>query len=388
MPAPRLGDTIRRAFVRVSPLDVLIGVALSAFAIVLVTGVTHSPGRHGGLGASLAVLTMTAPVIWRRRAPVGVAAVLGAGAVLNALAYPHMVRCGPCLPALFLCAFALGRSPSGRRLRPTLLANAFLVCSASAQSVSDPQIGPAILVIVVPAIVGFWGLGRLVESRSQLVSRLRAQNEELRNARERTAALAVEADRARIAEGLEGSLSRRIAEMATAAQTGRAALAGEGRSEEAQAAFGTIERSGRETLQHMRRVVGTLLENGAPTEPQPTLAELERLARAGGRNEVSVRVTGRRRSLPAGVELAGYRTIEHLLHAFSDTPGTRIDISVDFGTDALELTVRGPAAALVAQQEALAAAQARVLLHNGSLSSARPGREWQAVARLPLPAYV
>jgi hypothetical protein len=372
---------------RVSVLDVVLGVGLAGAGVALVTGLTSSPGRHGGVAAALAVLTMTLPVIWRRRAPVGVAAVLGAGAVLNGLAIGRMVRCGPALPALLLCAFALGRRTPRLGWRPVSFAIACLILSAAVQSVTDPNLDPSILVPMVPMTLGLYGIGRLVESRSMLVARLRERNEELRHQRERVAQLAIAADRARIAEGLDESLSNRISDISKAAETGRQALAEENEPGVAHEAFVTIERRGRETLQNMREVVGTLLETGAPSEPQPTLRQLDRLVERAGAADVRVHVTGRPRVLPAGVELSGYRTMEHLLGAFGDRARGRVDVYVDFGADVLELKVCGPAVALADQQAALAAARARVAIHNGTLSSARPRGEWEAVARLPLVAH-
>jgi signal transduction histidine kinase len=369
---------------RVSVLDVALGVALAGFGVGLVTGLIGSPGRHGGIAAALAVLTMTLPVVWRRQAPVAVAAVLGSGAVLNAVAIGRMVRCGPALPALLLCAFALGRRTPRLGWRPVSFAIACLVVSAAVQSVTDPNLDPSILVAMVPMTVALYSLGRLVESRNTLNTRLSEHNDELRLQRERIAQLAIQADRARIAEGLDESLSSGISAIAMAAETGRQALAEDTEPDVAHEAFVTIERRGRETLQKMREAVGTLLETGAPSEPQPTLRQLDQLVARAGPADVRVHVTGRPRVLPAGVELSGYRTMEHLLAAFGDTPAARIDIYVDFGADVLEMKVCGPAVAVADQQAALAAARARVAIHNGTLSSTRPRGEWEAIARLPL----
>ncbi len=381
-PRPQL-----RAFTSVSLLDIALGVLLGAFGVALVTGLTSSPGRHGGVLAALAVLTMTVPVVWRRRAPVGIAAVLGAGAVLNAIAIGRMVRCGPALPALLLCAFALGRRPPGLTRRQVAVAIAFLILSVAVQSVTDPNLEPSILVPMVALIAGLYATGRLVESRSSLIAQRRERNEELRRRRGRTAELAIAADRARIAAGLDESMRSRIGEIELAARGGRQALALRDGEEAAREAFSTIEQRGREALAHMRRVVGTLLEVKPPSEPQPTLGELERLAQRDGGADVRVHVSGSPRTLPAGVELSGYRTVEHLLDAFRDSRETTVDVYVDFGADELELIVRGPASAIDDQQTALAAARARLAVHDGSVTSACPGSEWEAVARLPLAAH-
>jgi len=50
----------------------------------------------------------------------------------------------------------------------------------------------------------------------------------------------------------------------------------------------------------------------------------------------------------------------------------------------LALTVRGPAPDPVGLQAALAAARARIDLHQGFLSSVCPDGRWEATARLPV----
>jgi hypothetical protein len=47
-------------------LDVLAAVALSTYAVLLTSGAIPT-GYPGSLGASVAVLALTAPVAWRRR---------------------------------------------------------------------------------------------------------------------------------------------------------------------------------------------------------------------------------------------------------------------------------------------------------------------------------
>ena len=63
------------------------------------------------------------------------------------------------------------------------------------------------------------------------------------------------------------------------AEAGRATLDSEPAG--TQAAFVTIQETGRQTLSQMREVVRGLRE-GAPTEPQPVLATARPAARRGG----------------------------------------------------------------------------------------------------------
>ena len=76
-------------------------------------------------------------------------------------------------------------------------------------------------------------------------------------------------------------------------------------------ALAAIESLGRETLGDMRRLVGVLQSTGGESanEGQPRLDQLEALVAkvAGAGTDVTLTVTGRRRDLPAAVELNAYR---------------------------------------------------------------------------------
>jgi signal transduction histidine kinase len=294
-----------------------------------------------------------------------------------------MIRCGPGLPALLLCAYSVGRRPVRLTGKATGLALTCLLGAATVQCLTDPNLNGAVMVAMTPMIVGLYAVGRLVESRTLLAADLEQRNEQLRQQRQRRAELAVEADRARIAEGLDTNLNAQITEIGVATQIGRQALADEKSAEAAKEAFGVIQRRGQETLAHMRHVVGTLLEVHL-SQPQPSLSQLDRLLERAGPADVHLHVTGQPLVLPAGVELSAYRTLEHLLDAYGDEAGSRIDINVDFAAEALELTVQGPLPDAVGLQAALAAAQARVSVHHGSLSSTHSGGLWEATARLPI----
>lgn len=369
----------------VSKLDLAIGALLAAYGVYLVSGLVHGNTKHSGPLAAVMVLFMTLPVAWRRRAPVAVAAVLAAGAVVNPLLVGEMIRCGPALPALLLCAYSVGRQRVRLAWRARGSALACLLLSATVQTFTDPNLNPGVMVAMGPMILGLYGVGRLVESRTRLAAQLEQRNQELRRQRERRAELAVQADRVRIAEGLDVSLKAQITEMSAAAASGRQALAKEHSVEAAQQAFETIEQRGRETLTHMRRVVGTLLEGDPPPmAPQPSLSQLDPLVARAGSADVHLHVTGVPKALPNVVELSAYRTLEYLLDAYGDLPGQRIDIEVDYAAEALSLTVRGPVPASVDIESALASIRARVDVHQGALSTSFPEDQWETNVRLPL----
>jgi signal transduction histidine kinase len=360
--------------------DIGFGVLLSALSVTDATGLTD-PSNHGGVAASLAVLLMTAPVIFARHRPLIVAAVLAAGAGLNWLLIGHQVNCATALPAVFYVAFMIGSRRVG--WRPVAVGMAALVVNLLCQSYSDPRLaGPGGLVGGVPIVLGFLVAGRLLQRRNTTVAALRLRTAELHQQRERNARLAVAADQARIAGDLDGYLHDQVDGIAAAAQVGRARI-GAG-SEGAEAAFVAIQATGRATLARMRGVVADLRDQ-TPTGPQPVLAQLDRLLDEATRADTRLQVSGDTRLLPPGVELSGYRIVEHLLLALENDPAARIDVAITFTGGALELAVTGPKARHADVRPALAAAAERARLHGGTLRSQIIGGRRETVVRLPLP---
>jgi hypothetical protein len=369
-------------------LDLAVAVILSGYAVALVSGVLHTSHPHGGAAASVGAVAMILPMAWRRPAPVAAAAVMGAAALLNGLVFGPMVRCGAFLPAIFLVAYAIGV----RRDRAASAAG-LLLCAAAivAEGLYDPQIEGAGLVAVLPVLAAFFASGRLVRARTQTAAALRKSSAELRRQREETARLAVLADRARMTADLEQSLHAQIGGLASTAASGLGSLAGDyqaGDQAAARQALASIERDGRAVLGHLREVLSTLQERlpSEPqvNEPQPTLARLSELLARATTADARLTVDGSPRTLPAGLELSGYRIVEHLLLALEDAPEAAVDVRLSFTPDALELHVSGPPAENVDLRAVLAAARERAGLHGGTVDSRLTGGVCHAMARLPL----
>lgn len=362
--------------------DLALAALLSAFAIILVSGLVNQPAgtAQGGVIPALAVLTMTVPVAWERQLPVAAAAVVAAGALLNEFVIGPMIRCGPGLPAVFVIAFFAGTRLTGRKL---VIATALCAAAVTTQSFYDPQLGASFLLGGLPAVAAACLAGQLARSRSLAAADLRERNAELREQREQTARLAVAADRTRVAADLDVFLRERITVMATIAASGRELVTVDPAA--ACDAFAAVESNGRATLAHMREVVGSLREEGL-TGPQPVLAQLGGLLESATTADARLRVEGSPRALPAGVELSAYRIVEHLLTVLQDTPEARIEVLVRFGPDALELDVVGPASPHSDPGTALTVARERVALLGGSLRIETGSGRYAALVKLPLTA--
>src|SRR5580700_7564147 len=187
--------------------DVALAAFLSLYAIVDVSGLSGIANPHSGAVAAVAVLAMTVPVAWERRAP-------AAGAAVNELVIGPMIRCGPGLPAVFVIAFFAGTRLDGRRLA---VAEGFCAGAVITQALYDPQLGAGFLVAGLPVVAACCLAGRLARSRGLAAAALRERNAELRDQRDQTARLAVAADRARVCADLDDFLRDRITAMAAAA---------------------------------------------------------------------------------------------------------------------------------------------------------------------------
>ena len=346
----------------VTRLDLSLALALSAIAELIVSGNASSGDPRGGVFACACVLLMTLPVAARRAHPLGAMAVLAGGAVFNAIAVGSYVRCGAALPSLALVIFSAG---TRCELRPALVAATLGVVSTVAQGLSDPQLkhgfeGGSVL------IVALWGVGRLVRSRDGMVAALRARTHELHAQRDRTARLAVAADRARVIEDLDGMLGARIGKLAADAAVAVDAIAD--RPEAARDSLTAIEQDGRRTLTDMREIVGALRDE-QPVRPQPSLDDLEMLLHRTLSPSARLTVEGDRHRLSAGLELSAFRIVERLLEPLEDAPGMGIRVTLRYEPDLLAVGVHGRVRSGADQQTTIATAREWVSLHAGTLES-------------------
>ncbi len=373
-------DAMKSAGERVAKRDVAIAVVLSLLGLVLMyanaRGEIEEAGSDIGVLAVPLFLGVTAPLAWRRAAPLG-AIVLALGALLLHVAlFADVVRCGVAFPVLLLLVFAVGARLG---LLQALVGLGLGLAGGVAVTLSDPVLGGASdIAFVVPLLAVVWGIGRLVHSRRRMASDLRVRTSQLRAARDERAQLEVATDRARLSVELDELLQRRLGELARLAGDGPRA----GDAARTTATLVEIENESRRTLEQMRALVGVLRHdsNEAETVPQPTLTHLEALLVRAKGAEAGLTVEGNPRTLPAGVELSAYRIVEHLLAALDDSPD--VDVRVRFADDTLELGVSGTSRRRAGT--AIESARARVQLHHGTFQTTTRGGRAEAIASLPI----
>ncbi|WP_455433142.1 sensor histidine kinase [Streptomyces kanasensis] len=282
-------------------------------------------------------LALSVPLLWRRRHPLAVLALMApaalvsnwTGALLQAAMIQHVV--------VFNVALRLPL----RRLwwAATLLLGPLLV-----GAYRFPRAGWDQLVLAPMwafALVALGGL--LVRTRQEYTASLVERARQLEVERDQQARLAAAAERARIAREMHDIIGHNLSVITGLADGGRYAAA---RSpERAGQALDAIASTSRQALTELRRLLGVLRDEpadvpaAAPAElsPQPALADLDQLVdgvRAAGL-PVKFAVRGRPVPLPAGPQLTVFRVVQEALtntlkHAGPGATAT-VDVSYEDG---------------------------------------------------------
>jgi signal transduction histidine kinase len=361
----------KRAITR---LDVLLTLAGVALAVVFGIGVVDDEGAPWTFAGALLLVPL--PLLWRRVAPIGALCGLVAAVGLSIALFGTYTRCGLVFPVEFFLLFAAGARLGWRGATAGLLIGLGAACLTLGWDASATLDEAGVYICVL--LTGVWGIARLVHMRGRNVERLQEQTAALREARDERARMEVAMDRARLSADLDELLQRRLGELAALAERGAAQDGAE-----ATATLLDIEQGSRRTLEEMRAVVGVLRSAESDSvAPQPTLMHLEAMLLRAKGAEASLTVDGSPRALPAGVELSAYRIVEHLLDALDDAPD--VTVTVGFGTDALDITVSGPAARRGVAATAIERARERAALHSGTLRAETHHGRAEAIAHLPI----
>jgi signal transduction histidine kinase len=370
--------------------DILIvaGIGLGIAGVVIDHGKSDGPYRSLWLDIPL-IVAIIAPLLARRRFPFGAPATVAIAVVLTTLLDDRLV------PNNFM-AFLAGSAAVFlmallRDWRQAVAGLAIVFGAEGFVARTDPSggIGDFLfsnLTFGVVWIVGF-SLGRKFEEADEAKERAaRAERE-----REQLARTAVAEERARIARELHDVVGHSVSVMTVQASGVRRLLRPE--QEREREALLVVERTGREALAEMRRMVGVLRrpEEAPALAPQPSLDHLSRLveqAREAGL-PVELRIEGEAIQLPAGVDLTAYRLVqEGLTNVVKHAQATRAEVLVNYGDDYLEVTVNddgqgvgngdGGGHGLVGMRE-------RVSVYGGELDAGpQTGGGYRLRAKLPL----
>ena len=313
-------------------LDVAIAVIATAAALTLYTEVLGE--REPTAFGLVLVIVHGGSLAFRRLWPLAVLAVMLVTAAIYTLGLDLPVyMLGPgTLIAVYTVAAAEERPRSLLALAIVELVMLTLIFVGP----SFPDYSSLALFAVL--IGAAWFLGDVVRRWRTAAIQHERRAAELAAAREELALRAVSEERLRIARELHDVVAHSMTVVALQAGSGR--LAGRQDPEAGQRALETIEKSSREALADMRRLVGVLREgDDSLTQPAPGLGDIDRLVDEISRAGVTVGVTssGRLDRVPPGMALAAYRVAQEAL----------TNVVRHAGVDEAELTVEASDGALV-----------------------------------------
>jgi signal transduction histidine kinase len=289
----RLGDRLRPS----PPLVVDVAVAAVCYLATVTVPVKDATAQWW-----LFVLAAVAsvPLVWRRRWPIVVTAIVGAGTIglaatggLNDVPLPYGQ-----LVATYTFA---SLSPPGWRLLGVAGTVAGIVWSVL-------MLGqrPSLIAVTGLPFAGAYALGTGARARRDRITMLEERTRRLAEAHEAAAAR----ERERIAREMHDVLAHSVSLIVVQAEAGPVVVRTDpGRAE---AAFDAIAATGRDALRQLRRTLGVLRSDGPERQPQPSLndvpALLDQARRAG--LAASLAEHGARRPLPAELEIAVYRIVQ------------------------------------------------------------------------------
>jgi signal transduction histidine kinase len=380
-------------------VDATIALGLSALSLVTVASGATAAGGSDPLSLTLLLLE-TLPLIVRRRWPIPVFGITLAATAGHALLAEGQIvnESLGALVALFTVAERYDRrvSVAAALVAAATFAAVIFTKSAGEQLAVTGFLSTMLAVVVVLALGDWSHTRRRYSAAIEENSRLQEAEREDRSRR------AVEEERERIARELHDIVTHHVSVIVIQAGAGLTAL--DRRPERARSALEAIDRTSREALTDMRRMLGILGDTregsdqgtpgDAPREPMPGLERLGRLieeVRAAGL-PVELSIDGVRRPLDAGVELAAYRIVqEALTNALKHARGARARVRLGYEPRAVDIEVTdeggtghrdtgesdGGGRGLIGMRE-------RVALYGGDFEAGPTSTGFRVHARLPI----
>jgi len=324
--------------------DRLAAAVLSAVAVAAWIGAHFAPRsdlhRYDlGIGGLVLALVQTVPVAWRRRAPVP-AFVVSAASLALTYALGYLPTAGDV--ALALLAYGVGaHSDRNTSIRVLTWGSATAAVVVIYSMAAGHNVGSMVPHVVVFATVGI--LGDNLRNRRDYLRGLQERAERLEREREQEAERAVQDERTRIARELHDVVAHSVSVMVVQAGAARRVLSRDpGRAAEA---LSSVEGTGRQALEELRRLLGVLRTRDEPAgdlTPQPGIADLEALVRqmVDAGLQVLLDVEGEPRPLPSGLDLTAYRIVqEALTNTLKHAGPARAHVTLRYGPRALEVKV-------------------------------------------------
>ena len=375
-------------------VDVLRGRWLWLLTVVLAAVFTLSAWSEGELHSwtdGWWVLANVVPLLLISRNPLAVVLIFAVSYPLwlgsLGLSVPrdgHVLQSLPTLVALY----ATGAWDRPLWLRAIALVAPIWMLAAAIVGYWDTDTVDLSFVAIVLIVV--WALGVVVGDRNAYARDLEQRTRELEAARHALADQAVAAERSRIARELHDVVAHAMSVITVQAGVGGHLISS--RPQRAAEALGVIEKTGREALAELRRMLVVLRSTDAERghEPQPGVGELPHLfesARAAGVH-VEFEQRGLRQELPPGLDLAVYRVVqEGLTNVAKHADGAPAIVLLHFDTSQLVVQVSDHGRTTpdaVTPGQGLTGMAERVALYDGLLETASGPDGFRVTATFPI----
>jgi signal transduction histidine kinase len=322
-----------------------------------------------------------APLVWRRRYPVAVTAVVGAATI--GLALTGSIDNVPLPYGQLVATYTFAAlSPPVWRLVAVVGTAAGIVASVL---VSGQR--PSIVGVVGLPFVAAYALGVSARARRDRIAMLEERTRRLAEAHEAAAAL----ERERIAREMHDVLAHSVSLIVVQAEAGPVVVHTD--PDRAVAAFEAIAGTGRDALRQLRRTLGVLRSDAPQRQPQPGLADVPALLDDARRTGLDVWFTadGPPRPLPADVAITLYRIVqESLTNTVRHADARRVRVHLTWRETVLCLEVsddgRGLRGAAPVPGHGLVGMRERVAACGGRLDTGpgEAGAGFRVAAELPL----
>ncbi len=387
--------TMSETSVRPSRRDAMAMAAITAALLIGNIGPADTAQTERNIDAFAIVLILIAggATLWRRTNPVPALAV----ATIASLTYwimDYPLAGGGLALLVLLYSLAAHEPERARAVRVlvlfTIVISLVLIAGWLSPEENGVSVGLIVLNIVLFQLAWFAGDG--IRGRRENVERLQEQIDAAQAEKVAATERAIEGERTRIARELHDIVAHSMSVIVVQSEGAQRLV---GRDDEAVAeALAAIEATARTNLNDIRSTIGGLRSDAART-PLPELSRLpelvEQCAEAG--LDVSLEVNGEQRSLPAMIELSGYRVVqESLTNTIKHGgPTASAAVTVDYRDDALAIEVvddgRGAGATPETPGHGLLGMRERIEAVGGQLRTGpRQGGGYTVRAEIPVGA--
>jgi signal transduction histidine kinase len=356
--------------------------------VLLVWSVAEQVALNGSTGllpALVFFVAVSVPLLWRRKHPISVLAVVSLVVVVRAFTALEGVYGAAPFPHLLLVTFTLGVHVRPPGLSAALAVVPILLSCLLSWTTYFGEFTVASLLLLCFFVGGSWVLGRTVQRASDQV-----RHEQLRAAE--TARNAVEEERARIARELHDVVAHAVSIVVV--QAGAAEALVEKDPIAARHHLAAVRRTGREALTEMRHLLHVLREGEPTYVPQPRLDSLTELVAEVSLTgtPVTLDVDPMLGELPAGIELCAYRVVqEALTNVCKHAPGAATTVTLRRDKEELSVSVHNQGAEaghedLGTGGHGLVGMAERVRLYGGRLHAEAVSDGFRVDAAIPVAA--